>query len=61
MLTSLADSRHSFEFGEEVDASPAEAQSWVAAGIAEYVGNSEPSTPERGLRRPETRHRTRSR
>jgi hypothetical protein len=55
MLTSLADHRHSFEFNEEVDASVDEAKAWVAAGVAEYVTSEPVDTPERRVRRPETR------
>lgn len=55
MLTSLADHRHSFEFNEEIDASVDEAKAWVAAGVAEYVTSEPVDTPERRVRRPETR------
>lgn len=47
MLTSWATKSQSFDQGEEVQASPAEAQSWVPAGIAELV-TEERQTPERG-------------
>lgn len=50
MLTSYADARHSWAEGEQVQASAAEAQSWLAAGICELVV-PEAATPERGERR----------
>lgn len=46
MLTSYADVRHSWAEGEEVQASAAEAQSWLPAGIAELV-TADVVTPER--------------
>jgi hypothetical protein len=55
MLTSLANPRMSWETGEEVNASPEEAQAWVQAGIAELVTAEAVLTPERRGRPPEVR------
>ena len=49
MLTSYADKRTSWAEGELVQASTAEAQSWVPAGIAELV-TEQRETPERAVR-----------
>lgn len=50
MKTSLATMRHSFDEGAEVQASAEEAQSWLAADIAELVVEDRVLTPERGMR-----------
>jgi NADH:ubiquinone oxidoreductase subunit F (NADH-binding) len=55
MLTALANPRNSWEMGEELNASPEEAQVWVAAGIAEYVTGEEALTPERRMQALEVR------
>lgn len=50
MLTSYADKRSSWAEGELVQASPAEVQSWLPAGIAELV-TEQRETPERDAHR----------
>jgi hypothetical protein len=47
MKTSYATARHSFDEGTEVQASVEEAQSWLAADIAELVTEERVLTPER--------------
>lgn len=61
MLTSWATRRHAFHEGERVQASPEEAQAWLADGIAELVADEPATIPEERVRRPETRrHRPRN-
>jgi hypothetical protein len=50
MLTSYATAAHNWDEGELVQASTAEAASWVPAGIAELV-TEQRETPERDARR----------
>lgn len=50
MLTSWATSQHSFDEGEEVQASVDEVRSWLPAGIAVLV-TEDRLTPEREQRR----------
>ncbi len=57
MLTSMATKRHSWARGEIVEATPDEAQSWLAAGIAELVRGRPPLTPESRKQKFETRKR----
>lgn len=63
MLTSLATRRHAWREGELVQATPAEAEEWIPAGIAELVREDRAENPEKpdgGYERASTR-RTRRR
>lgn len=51
MLTSYATAAHSWDEGELVQASTAEAASWLPARIAELVTEEQRVTPERDAHR----------
>ena len=55
MLDSVAGLRFSYDYGQEVDMTAAEAKSWVDSGVAEYVTDEKVETPERRQKPVETR------
>lgn len=55
MRTSAAGTNFEFRSGDEVEVPPAQAQAWVADGVAEWVAEERTATPERGRPRPERR------